>query len=272
MLCRANEGELYWIMDTCCFSMKQQVEELSFPLPFCKHRIFYSLIFPLVWLSWVRRTLGEDTEEKDTIPSCSSLLTRQVQTHCSPIHKRQSCQCSSLCFFATFLVPLTHCECGAFSIVLGPSLSASVEEDREWGREVLVTDNPACQTNLPFSCDSLNNQLDSSSECPEGSVSPDPNVQPLIIKLMGEQPVVWSLGIIRTQWNLHFWAPTCQLGSLCQVHPAVSEVHRSVLALSIFKIQLQSGTRRISAKGKAQIHWSALWRRKVISGTETNYS
>lgn len=56
------------------------------------------------------------------------------------------------------------------------------------------------------------------------------------------------------------------MSSLCQVHPAVSEAHRSVLALGIFKIQLQM------AQEKAQIHWSAFWRKKCLSGTEANNS
>lgn len=70
-----------------------------------------------------------------------------------------------------------------------------MEEDREWGREELwLTILPAPLT-FPRAgtCWTINSMAPANAQRVKW-VSPDPNVQPLIIKLMGEQPVVWSLG------------------------------------------------------------------------------
>lgn len=99
-------------------------------------------------------------------------------------------------------------------------------------------------------------------------LSPDPNVQPLIVKLMGEQSVGRSLGTIRTQWKFHFQCLPVRWGlSAKAIQLSVNFTGGSwPSASSKFSCKVA----QVSAKGKAQTHGSALWRSKVISGTETN--
>lgn len=99
-------------------------------------------------------------------------------------------------------------------------------------------------------------------------VSPDPNVQPLIIKLMGNSPWFGVLDTMETPFLSAYppdefslpSPPSCQWSS--QECPGPRHLQNSVA----------NGTRWVSATEKAQIHWSAFWRKKCISGTEANNS